>query len=280
MVEPCDVAVVGSLHLDIMVKGPRLPALDETVIGSTWSFKCGGKGGNQAVAAAKAGATTVFVGRVGDDDFGKTLLANLGQAGIDRARIIVDDSIGSGMSVAIENADGGYGAVVVSGANRRIEAAQFDGLRAKVLLLQNEVDPAINLQAARALKAGGAYVIHNMAPFLAVDLALLAMTGVVIVNRVEALAMTSEKNTAKAAAIIAGLGCDAIVTAGEGGCHVAKRDGAVAYVPAVAVKVQSTHGAGDVFCGVLAASLASGAGLADATTTASTAAARHVSGVA
>ena len=73
MVEHFDVAVVGSLHLDIMVKGPHLPGIDETVMGSSWRYKCGGKGSNQAVAAARAGARTAFVGCVGDDDFGSVV---------------------------------------------------------------------------------------------------------------------------------------------------------------------------------------------------------------
>ena len=118
-----EVAVVGSLHLDIVVAAPRLPARDETLMGSAWHFKCGGKGGNQAVAAARFGSPTGFGGQVGDDDFGRRLTANLAAAGVDIAHVGVDPARGSGMSVAITEAAGEYGAVVVSGANLTIDAA-------------------------------------------------------------------------------------------------------------------------------------------------------------
>src|SRR6185436_970950 len=117
------VSVVGSLHLDILVEAPRLPLSDETLAGRAWSQKCGGKGGNQAVAAARFGATVAIGGRIGKDAFGKTLLANLQAAGVDVACIGTDAAAGSGMSVAIQDAGGEYGAVIVSGANLAIDAA-------------------------------------------------------------------------------------------------------------------------------------------------------------
>ena len=278
MGESFEVVVVGSLHLDIMVKGPHLPQIDETVMGSRWGYKCGGKGGNQAVAASRARARTAFVGCVGDDDFGRRLLTNLDDADVDRTRIVVDGAAGSGMSVAIETADGDYGAVVVPGANRKIAAAQLDGLTATVLLLQNEIEPAINLAAAERLKPVGAIVIHNMAPFVVVDQRLLKLTDVVVVNRVEAEAMTGERDYHRAALAIAAMGCTAIVTAGEQGSVVAARGGSLTSIAATPVKAVSTHGAGDCFCGTLAAELAKGINLAAATAKASAAAARLVSG--
>ena len=81
-----DVSVVGSLHLDIMVAAPRLPGRDETLIGTSWHYKCGGKGGNQAVAAARFGAKTAFGGQTGQDDFGERLRANLGASGLEPER--------------------------------------------------------------------------------------------------------------------------------------------------------------------------------------------------
>ena len=79
-----DIIVCGSLHLDIMVDAPHLPRVDETAVGSAWAYKCGGKGGNQAVMSAKLGARTAMIGRVGQDDFGTRLLAHLDRAGVDR----------------------------------------------------------------------------------------------------------------------------------------------------------------------------------------------------
>jgi ribokinase len=282
MADMFDTAVVGSLHLDIMAKAPRLPALDETVMGQAWKFKCGGKGGNQAVAASNAGARTAFVGCVGDDDFGKRLLVNLDSASVDRSRVTTDSTTGSGMSVAIEDADGNYSAVVVSGANQKISPVQFVGLSARVLLLQNEIAAAINLAAASTFKRLGAYVIYNTAPFLPLSEELLRHVDLVVANRVEAtdatgVAIASLADASRAAKALALHGCSAIVTAGEIGCALWTRDGGSHLVAATKVDVISTHGAGDVFCGTLAARIADGAELAAAVTDASLAAAQYVS---
>ncbi len=277
MVEPFDVVVVGSLHLDIMVKGPHLPRLDETVLGSAWRFKCGGKGGNQAVAAARAGARTGFVGAIGDDDFGRKLRDNLLRAGIDCSRLAVDRGAGSGMSVAIEDAQGAYGAVVVSGANLGIDPRQFHGMAAKVLLLQNEVRPEINAAAAATFARAGATVIHNAAPFRPES---KPFADLVVVNRVEAAAMAgfdiaSVPDGLRAAETIAGA-FDAIVTLGGDGCVIASRDGVRRHLPAEKVAVVSSHGAGDAYCGALAAAIAKGADLFAAAGEANKAAARRV----
>lgn len=277
MAERFDVAVIGSLHLDIMVRGPHLPRLDETVMGSAWRFKCGGKGGNQAVAAVRAGARVGFIGAIGDDDFGCKLRDNLMQAGVDCSRLAIDRRTGSGMSVAIEDAQGAYGAVVVSGANLSIDPHQFYGVTAKVLLLQNEVRPEINAAAAEAFAASGATVIHNAAPFRP---GTLPFAGLVVVNRIEAAAMAgfdiaSLADAERAALRLAGTG-DVIVTLGGDGCIVAARGGEWRHIAAETVAAVSSHGAGDVFCGRLAAETARGADLLAAAQAASRAAAAFV----
>jgi len=282
MVDSFDVAVVGSLHLDIMARAPRLPALDETVLGQSWHFKCGGKGGNQAVAAAGAGARTAFVGCVGNDDFGSRLLANLDAAGVDRSRVNTDPKLESGMSIAMEDADGNYGAVVVSGANQNIHPAQYEGLSTRVLLIQNEISTAVTLDAARTCGLGGAFVVYNTAPFLPLSEGFLQHVDLIVANRVEAtdatgIAITSLSDAARAAQTLSTRGCNAVVTAGELGCSLCTSEGEIRVIPAVKVKVVSTHGAGDVFCGVLAARIARGTELAAAVMEASTQAAQFVS---
>jgi ribokinase len=226
----------------------------------------------------RARARTAFVGRVGDDDFGKRLLTHLVSADVDTSRIVTDPIHGSGMSVAIQTAEGAYGAVVVSGANQHILPLQFQGLDARVLLIQNEIAASTTLLAARALKRSGAIVIHNMAPVAAVDQQLLAITDVIVANRVEAEGLTGEKDMEKAARLIAQSGVAAIVTMGENGCWVAEKRRPPLHVPAFEVEVVSTHGAGDAFCGTLAAELSRGKTLEDAAETASEAAAKVVSG--
>jgi ribokinase len=114
------VAVLGSLHLDIMVHAPDRPRKGETLPGNAWMYKAGGKGGNQAVAAAQFGAQAFMIGRVGEDDFGKRLLSHLRSANVDAKHVRIDPDASSGMSVAIIDAEGDYGAVIVSGANLRL----------------------------------------------------------------------------------------------------------------------------------------------------------------
>lgn len=110
-----DVIVLGSLHMDIMVSAPDRPRRGETLAGHAWSLKPGGKGGNQAVEVALAGARTAMIGAVGDDDFGRALLQNLEVHGVDKSGVAVRKDAGSGISVAIIDSGGDYGAVIVSG---------------------------------------------------------------------------------------------------------------------------------------------------------------------
>ena len=192
-----DVIVCGSLHLDIMVYAADLPRPDETVVGSRWAMSCGGKGGNQAVMAARAGARVAMIGRVGGDDFGARLLANLATAGVDSSAIARDPAARSGMSVAIVRNDGEYGAVIVSEANLDTDpaaaAADWRALGgAPVLVLQNEIAEAVNIAVARAARASGARVLINAAPARAMSDDLLALVDTLIVNRVEAEMIAEE----------------------------------------------------------------------------------------
>lgn len=277
-----DVAVVGSLHLDVMVRAPRLPGRDETLMGSSWRRKCGGKGGNQAVAAARAGARVAFGGAVGADEFGVALRANLLAAGVDVALLETDPTQGSGMSVAIEEEGGEYGAVVVSGANRGIAA---EGLAerwaalwaAPVLLLQNEVPEAVNLAAATAAKARGARVVLNAAPARAMPAGMAALVDVLVVNRVEARMLTGEEGEA-ALPPLSAMGRGVVLTLGAGGLWMRPEGGEAEFVPAVPVTARSSHGAGDAFCGTLGARLAAGDGLSEACRAGAEAAARFVMG--
>jgi ribokinase len=269
-----DVVVCGSLHLDIMVHGPHLPRPDETVIGTAWGRTCGGKGGNQAVHAARQGARTAFIGRVGDDEFGSRLLANLDAANVDRTSVAVDDKVGSGMSVAIVDADGDYGAVIVSGANLAIDPAgigpSFVHLGgARVLLLQNEVPHAVNVSAAQAARRAGATVVFNAAPARSSGDDLLGLVDVLVVNRVEAemLAGVPVSDRASARAALNTLGAaqrTVVVTLGSGGLVVAAPGQAPVELEAMPVNVVSTHGAGDCFLGALASRLADGDAVIDA----------------
>lgn len=278
---PARVIVVGSLHYDIMVKAPDRPRKGETVLGSAWWPKCGGKGGNQVVEAALSGAPTLMIGAVGDDDFGRSLMDHLRNSGVEATGVAVFADAPSGMSVAIEDAGGDYGAVVVSGVNRlvRIDERLVAGWTADdIVVLQNEIDPIANLAAAGLAKAAGARVVHNAAPALPLDPAFLDLVDVLIVNAVEAEMMgagiVSDRASAEAAARrLADDGRTAVVTAGGDGVAWAgpEGNGSLAALPVV---LRSTHGAGDCFVGVFAAALARGETIA-----AAVASANHAAGV-
>jgi ribokinase len=280
-----DVIVCGSLHLDIVVRGPALPRIDETVVGSAWHQVCGGKGGNQAVQAAAAGARTAMIGRIGDDEFGRTLRNHLQASMIDHTAVLTDAKAGSGMSVAILQDDGDYGAVIVSGSNLKIDssglAGQWQSLGgAKVLVLQNEVPHGVNVAAARAAKGAGAKVVFNAAPAREVGDELLGLVDVLVVNRVEAEAMFGQPVLDRSAAtqvLRQGIQHNAVVIT-LGGEGLVVRDGAgIVEIEPVKVDVTSTHGAGDCFVGTLAAQLANGTGLMQACRAANYRAAEFVS---
>ncbi len=278
------VVVVGSLHLDVVVTAPRLPELDETLMGETVKLVCGGKGGNQAVAASRHGAPTAMLGRVGGDMFAAALVDNLREAGVDTSLIQRDAAAMSGLSVAIVGADGEYGAVVVSSANRQLSADGFvfpEG--ARVLVLQNEVPEAVNQAVAAEARKSGATVVLNAAPMRTVSPELMQSVDILIVNRIEASALFEvpihAPRDALGAAKRAGDGFDGeiIVTLGRDGLVHRDRRGRVRHHAARPVQVVSAHGAGDVFVGALCARMAASAAMDDALACAQSAAARFVS---
>lgn len=273
------VYVLGSLHLDVIVEAPRLPALDETLAGTAVRYAFGGKGGNQAVAAARMGARVAMAGAVGSDSFGETLLAGLDAAGVERSRV-ARLAGASGMSVAILEAGGAYGAVIVSGANLDVTGAAAFPEGATHLVLQSEIPEPANLAAARAASAAGARVILNAAPARPLDPALLALTSILVANRGEAAALSGAPDSAPetAARALAGEGArTVIVTLGAAGLLLLEAGAsAPRALPAPAVRAIESHGAGDAFTGALAARLDAGAALGAALAFAQAAAALHV----
>jgi ribokinase len=280
------VVVAGSLHYDIMVDAPDRPRKGETVTGYAWRPKFGGKGGNQAVAAAKAGAEVRMAGAVGADEFGRFLLEALGTGGVDASRVVRLPDAASGMSVAISDASGDYGAVIVSGANLLVDPAALaePGLwqGARALILQNEMPDAINTAAARAARSMGAMVCLNAAPYRPLPRELAALIDVLVVNAIEAeelggLAVTDLASAAAAAAVLARRFPSVVVTAGGDGVAGMRRGEAPVILPALPVTLVSTHGAGDAFVGALVAALAAGRPFAECLRSANAAAATHVS---
>ncbi len=277
------VLVAGSLHLDVVVTAPHLPAADETVMGEEARFVCGGKGGNQAVAASRHGASTAMLGRVGDDMFATVLLQNLERAGVDTTQIQRGEIETSGMSVAVVDAAGEYGAVVVSAANRALSSNDLVlPADTRILLLQNEIPEAVNLDVAAKAKAADAAVILNAAPMRAIAPEFLRLVDILVVNRVEAAALFGARvdTVDDAVAALSGKAPaidDLIVTLGGEGLVHRNGAGDVRHLATHPVTVASMHGAGDVFVGALAARLAAGAAIGVALAYAQAAAALFVS---
>ncbi|WP_299730331.1 PfkB family carbohydrate kinase [uncultured Tateyamaria sp.] len=254
------VLVVGSLHLDVVLRAPHLPRVDETVTGSAVTYVFGGKGGNQALAAARMGGRTHFAGRAGSDRFGDMLRETLQTSGIDLSQL-QHDTGPSGMSAAILNADGDYGAVIVSAANLNIDAEQIHiPTGTTLVLLQNEIPEAVNLAIAQKARDAGAQVWLNAAPARLLPDDLIGLIDLLILNRVEADFYSNETRFAK---ILTTLGAQGVVF--EGNDH-----------PAPKVKAHSSHGAGDMFVGALAAQVDAGKTLPEAIDFAQAAAALHV----
>lgn len=278
------VTVFGSLHYDIAVMGPSRPRKGETVTGTSWHPKSGGKGGNQAVSAARTGVATSMIGAVADDDFGRFLLANLKRKGVDHTFVRRDSSLSTGMSVAIFDDEGDYGAVIVSGSNLTlgeadVNAAQELLSKTTLLVLQNEIPDAANIVGAKAVKQSGGRVLINAAPARTLSNDLQQLIDILIVNAIEAEMLAGVPvvetldGALEAARKLAKVYPEVVVTAGGSGVAYVNHGGEEIAMEAVKVKVESTHGAGDEFIGVLAAQIACGKAMNDALQKANAAAA-------
>lgn len=277
--------VVGSLHYDIVVSAPHRPAAGETVTGSAWRPVFGGKGGNQAAAIAATGMPCRMVSAVGNDDFGLFLRDGLRKAGVDDSYVATLPDTGSGMSVAIMDASGDYGAVIVSGANLAIDPGALDDdplwQNASHLVLQSEIPETMNIAAARVARARGISVVLNAAPARDISDSFAGLIDILVVNAGEAQALcgvdvNSLSAAENAARMLAQRFAIAVVTAGGDGVAVCGTD--LTYSePGHQVDLISTHGAGDCFIGAMVAGLARGATIAQAVGQANLAAARHVS---
>jgi ribokinase len=264
-----EVAVVGSLNLDLVVRVARLPGPGETVSGDDVFRNPGGKGANQAVAAARLGRRVAMVGRVGDDDAGRELLESLEADAVDTSQVRVVAGVPSGIALITVSEDGENQIVVSPGANARLtpdDVGQAGAAlaAAAVTLLQLEVP----LEAvAAAARAAGGTVVLNPAPVRDLPEELLAEVDVLVPNRVELaqLAGGAEPEKVAEATRLAGrLPARAVVvTLGADGCLVIV-GGDTVHVPAVPVRAVDTTAAGDAFCGGLADALAGGATLEDA----------------
>ena len=287
MRNPPRVTVLGSLNIDISVTVPRLPEPGATVLGSTARFTPGGKGANQAVAAARLGAAVRMTGCVGDDDFGRRLLAALREEGVDHQGVRVTADAPTGLAMISVDTAGENMITVASGANHQVGDQQVAAAtgHGDILVICAEIPvPAIKAALTKAAPTKAASTraprcILNLAP-APPDAAAIVAAGVdwLVVNETEAAAVLgrpvsglAEAGQAAAALITAGAR-HAVVTAGAHGAALAGPD-ATGTISAFRVDAVDTVGAGDTFVGALAVALAAGIPAAAAVRAASAAAA-------
>lgn len=269
-----DIVVLGSLNMDLIVRTERIPRPGETVHGFGFSMVPGGKGANQAAAAARLGADVTMLGRVGQDAFGDAMLDNMMMQGVETGYILRDRREPSGIALIQIQEDGDNSIVVAPGANGRVSIDDVDRATeliwgASFLVVQFEVPLPVVRHAIGVAASKGVPVVLNPAPAYAVDSSFLEGVTFLVVNETEAETLTglavSDLSGARAAGIeLQAMGVPVVIVTlgGEGALLVA--EGKPLHVPARKVKVVDTTAAGDAFIGGLVASLDRGLDLPDA----------------
>jgi ribokinase len=255
--------VIGSLNTDLVVRVGSLPGPGETITGGSFEMAGGGKGANQAVAAARAGASVALVGAVGADEFGARLLEELTAEGVGVAGVARLPGVATGLAAIVVDEEGENQIAVASGANHRLRASdverafgELDLSAATCALLSLEISDEVVVEGARRAAASGMAVVVNPAPARRLPPELFARRPILTPNEGEAAALTGRDDPAAAAAALVEAGAAAaLVTAGARGVLVATGAG-VEQIEPPTVSVRDTTGAGDAFSGVLAAGLA------------------------
>jgi ribokinase len=271
------IAVVGSLNMDLVIRASRIPAPGETIIGSDFRTVPGGKGANQAVAAARLGAQVSMVGRVGQDAFADSLRDNLSRAGVDHTFVVQDPETATGIALITVDDTGENSIVVACGANMRLSPADVDAAEvaiaaAGVLLLQLETPLNTVIRAAEVARAHGVKVILNPAPAPAKPLpaTLLSLVDVLIPNERETSLLTgmpveNQAQAKAAAAALRELGVGTVIlTLGARGALLASQ-AEVKLFPAFKVTPVDTTAAGDAFVAGFGVTLVEGQPFAEAT---------------
>lgn len=280
------VTVLGSSNTDMIVRLPSLPGPGETVIGGTFSMAAGGKGANQAVAAARAGGKVTFLSRVGNDSFGRQSVAGFTGEGLDTSHVSIDPRAASGIALILVDQSGENSIGVASGANAEISVSDIeralDVIRSsEIFLTQLEVP----LEAVEAAVSGahqaGVPVILNPAPARPLRAGILSQVSILTPNEREAAHLTStsirdDAGTVQAARSLLQRGVPSvIITLGGRGAYLADPTHGE-FIPAFRVQAIDTTAAGDVFSGALAVAVAEKASLREAALFASAAAALSV----
>lgn len=262
------IVVIGSCNTDMVITTDRLPKPGETVLGGNFKMFSGGKGANQAVAAARLGGNVSFIANLGDDLFGKQLIEQYKKEGIDTRYVFSDINSPTGVALITVDENGENSIAVASGANAALRPDNIEKAidiieSTDILLMQLEIPLQTVEYAARLAHAKGAKVILNPAPATSLSNELLKSLYAIIPNQIEAeilsgIRIADSISARKATDIIAAKGVDkVIITLGERGVFV--KDKTNYYkIPAHKVKVIDTTAAGDTFCGAVCVALSEG----------------------
>lgn len=270
-----EVCVVGSFMADMVIRAPRRPDRGETIQGTSLTAYLGGKGFNQAIAAVRSGATTAMVGALGDDEYGASFRDALEFDGIDFTSVFTMPGVGTGVAVPLVEDEGDNSIVIIPRANHallpeHVESAAALISGAKVVLLQLELPLETVAAAAAIARRGGAIVVLNPAPAVSVLTPLRGLIDIVVPNETETKMLTGLPVANGSAGDAAVRLCEvldarsAVVTLGEHGAVAYGAGRQAQWHAGHAVTAVDTVGAGDAFCGALAARLADGADLDEA----------------
>jgi ribokinase len=283
MATPPRIVVIGSINMDLVCRTPVMPKPGETILGSGFQTLPGGKGANQAVAAAKLGGEVHMVGRVGDDDFGSRLLNGLANHNVDTSRVTITEGVSTGIASIVVDKTGENAIIVVPGANHKLTPADIDAAEsliasAAVILLQLEIPLATVQHVLAIAQRRGIYTVLDPAPVPPKGLPR-AMYGVDVLapNQREAEQLLGvgaraarvkrkgvEDPVTLAADLLSRGPANVVLKLGNKGSMLVARDGDITKTRPFKVKVVDTTAAGDAFAGALAVGRAEGQPLRDA----------------
>jgi ribokinase len=258
-----NIVVLGSINTDLVVHTSQFPKPGETVTGSNFKNMLGGKGANQAVAAARLGSPVSMIGRVGNDPFGLAALENLRQQQVDVQHVTVDPSTPGGIAFVLIDEHGNNSIIVSPGANGQLHQADLDHSSSlfssqTILVTQLEIPAPIVTAGIHFAKTRGAHIILNPSPAQQADTRVLKEVDTLILNETELATLSHCDEIHSGLRTLLGMGAQQIaLTLGAQGCILLTADREI-NLPAYSVNVVDTTGAGDAFIGAFSTAIASG----------------------